>query len=156
MGVISRLPLPPATSSSAVSTASPLPPPPFALHDATLPLQLVGSLLFSRSFAVDAQAHVPLLLQGQQLLEQFLHVGVHLGRRLHEGTLPGCGLSLTLLRLHLALGRLVALVAHEHDGNGLYTALDGQNLERQGIESVRTVCLSTNCLYVFLCFYSSL
>lgn len=106
-----------------------------ALHDAALPLQLVGSFLFSRALPVDAQAHVPLLLQGQQLLEQLLHVGVRLGRRLHEGALPGGGLSLALLRLHLTLGRLIAFVAHEHDGNGLHGAFDGQNLQRHRIVS---------------------
>lgn len=99
-----------------------------ALHDAALPLQLVSSFLFSRALPVDAQAHVPLLLQSQQLLEQFLHIGVHLGGRLHEGTFPGTGLSLALLRVHLTLGRLITLVAHEHDGNGLHVALDGYNL----------------------------
>lgn len=121
-----------------ISTVS---PPPLALHDAALPLQLVGSFLFSRTLAVDAQAHVPLLLQGQQLLEQFLHVGVRLGRRLHEGTLPGGGLSLALLRLHLTLCRLVTFVAHKHDGNGLHGAFDSQDLEGHGIKSVRTVHL---------------
>lgn len=124
-------------SPSCLSTASL----PLALHDAALPLQLVGSFLFSRALAVDAQAHVPLLLQGQQLLEQFLHVGVRLGRRLHEGTLPGGGLSLALLRLQLTLGRLIAFVAHEHDGNGLHGAFDGQNLEGQGTKSVGTLRL---------------
>lgn len=109
-----------------------------ALHNAALPLQLVSSLLFPRALAVDAQAHVPLLLQGQQLLEQFLHVGVRLGRRLHEGTLPGGGLSLALLCLHLALSHLVTLVAHQHDGNGLHGAFDGHNLQGHGIRSVRT------------------
>lgn len=99
-----------ASSSVAVFTASPLQLQP--LHDAALGLQLVGSFLFPRAFPVDAQAHVPLLLQCQQLLEQFLHVGVRLSRRLHEGTLPGVGLGLALLRLDLALSRLVALVAH--------------------------------------------
>lgn len=120
--------------------------PPLALHDAALPLQLVGSFLFPRALAVDAQTHVPLLLQGQQLLEQLLHVGVRLGRCLHEGTLPGGGLSLALLRLHLALGRLVTFVAHEHDGNGLHGAFDGQNLQRHGIGSVRTDEASTTYL----------
>ncbi len=140
MGVESTSP-PPSCLLCCFHISTVSPPPPLALHDAALPLQLVGSFLFSRALAVDAQAHVPLLLQGQQLLEQFLHVGVRLGRRLHEGTLPGGGLSLALLRLHLTLGRLVTFVAHEHDGNGLHGAFDGQDLEGHGIKSVRTVRL---------------
>jgi len=126
-----------AGSSVVESTASPLQPP-LALHDAALPLQLVGSFLFSRSFPVDAQAHVPLLLQRQQLLKQFFHIRVCLGRRLHEGGLPGGGLSLAILRLHLTLARLIALVAYKHDGNGLHTALNRQNLQRYDVTAVRT------------------
>lgn len=121
-------------ASSAVSTSPQrvrrLP----SLHDAALPLHLVGSFLFCRALAVDAQAHVPLLLQGQQILKQFLYIGVRLGRRLHEGTLPGGGLSLGLLPLHLALGRLVAFVAHKHDGNGLHCPFDGQDLLVNGFQ----------------------
>lgn len=97
-----------------VSTANLQPP---VLHDAALPFQLFGSFLFSRALAVNAQAHVPLLLQGQQLLKQFLNVGVRLGRCLHEGTLPGGGLSLGVLPLHLTLSRLVTFITHKHYGN---------------------------------------
>lgn len=111
---------------------------PAALHDTALSLQLVSSFLFSRPFPVDAQAHVPLLLQGQQLLEQFLDVGVRLGRRLHEGTLPGGRLSLTFLHLHLTLSCFIAFVAHKHDGNGFHAAFNGQNLNGHEITSVRT------------------
>lgn len=112
---------------SAAFKGRPLAPP---LHDHALRLQLVAPFLFPRAFPVDAQAHVPLGLQRQQLLEQLLHVAVGFGRRLGEGALPGGGLGLPRLRLHLPLGRLVALVAHEHDGNGFHAAFDGQDLQR--------------------------
>lgn len=58
---------------------------------------------------------------------------VGLGRGLHEGALPLFGLGLPVLGLHLPLG-LVALVAHQHDRDGLHVALDGQNLLVNGLE----------------------
>lgn len=102
-------------------------------HEAALPLDFVCPLLLVGPLAVDVEAHVPPLLQVEQLLEELLDIVVHLGRGLHEGALPLLGHGLALFRLHLAL-RLVALVAHQHDGDALHAALDLHDLLVDGLQ----------------------
>lgn len=116
-------------SLSPISTFSP-PPPPLVLHHAAFPLQSLGAGLLPRALAVDVEAHVSLLVQVEELLEELGDVVVGLGRRLHEGALPLVGLGFPVLGFHLPVG-LVALVAHEHDGNGINVAFDGQDLQER-------------------------
>lgn len=99
------------------------------LHYAAFALQSLGTGLLPRALAVDVEAHVPLLVQVEELLEELGYVMVGLGRRLHEGALPLVSLGFPILGLHLSLG-LIALVAHKHDGDGLNIALYGQDLQR--------------------------
>lgn len=99
------------------------------LHEAAFALQSLGTGLLPRALAVDVEAHVPLLVQVEQLLEELCDVVVGFGRGLHEGALPLLGLGLAVLGLHFPLG-LVALVAHQHDRDGLDVTLDGQNLQK--------------------------
>lgn len=118
-------------SLSSISTFSPPPPPlPLVLHHAAFPLQSLGAGLLPRALAVDVEAHVSLLVQVEELLEELGDVVVGLGRRLHEGALPLVGLGFPVLGFHLPVG-LVALVAHEHDGNGVNVAFDGQDLQER-------------------------
>lgn len=102
------------------------------LHDAAFPFQLVSPALLPRTLAIDVQTHVPLLLQVEKLLEQLSDIVVSLGRGLHESTLPGLGLGLSILGLDFPL-RLVTLVPHEHDWDGLYVAFDSENLLVYGL-----------------------
>lgn len=88
--------------------------------------------MLSGTFAVDVQTHVPLLLQVEQLLEQLGDVVVGFSRGLHESALPGLGLGLSIICLHLPLS-LVALVAHKHDGDVLHVALDSEDLLVYGL-----------------------
>lgn len=131
----SRLPL----SLSSFSSFSPLndlllpppPPPPLLfLHHAAFPFQSLGAGLLPRALAVDVEAHVSLLVQVEELLEELGDVVVGLGRRLHEGALPLVGLGFSVLGFHLPVG-LVALVTHKHDGNGVNVAFDGQDLQER-------------------------
>ncbi len=114
----------------ALSLPPPPPPPLLDLHHAAFALQSLGAGLLPRALAVDVEAHVPLLVQVEELLEELGDVVVGLGRRLHEGALPLVGLGFPVLGLHLPLG-LIALVAHKHDGNGLDVALYGQDLQKR-------------------------
>lgn len=98
------------------------------LHHAALALQSLSAGLLPRALAVNVEAHVPLLVQVEELLKELCYVVVSLGRRLHEGALPLVSLSLPVLGLHLPLG-LITLVAYEHDGDSFDVALYGQDLQ---------------------------
>lgn len=112
------------------------------LHHAALALQSLGTGLLPWTLAVNVEAHVPLLVQVEKLLKELSYVVVGLGWRLHEGALPLVGLSLSVLGVHLPLG-LVTLVTHEHDGNGLDVAFNGQNLQWQrDIKSILSAFIS--------------
>jgi len=108
------------------------------LHHAAFSLQSLGAGLLPRALPVNVEAHVPLLVQVQELLEELRDVVVGLGRRLHEGALPLVGLGFSVLGLHLPKG-LIALVPHEHDGDGLNVSLYGQHLQRRK-RNIRDTC----------------
>lgn len=115
---------------------SPQPSPPPSvllqdLHHAAFALQSLSAGLLPGALAVNVEAHVPLLVQVEELLKELRDVVVGLGRRLHEGALPLVGLGFPVLGLHLPVG-FVALVSHKHDGDGLHIAFYGQNLQRAG------------------------
>lgn len=64
------------------------------------------------------------LLHVEQLLEQLGDIVIGFGRCLHEGYAPGGRLRLPLhLRHFTQLGALIALIAHQHNGNRVDIAL---------------------------------
>lgn len=102
-------------------------------HNDTLPLEFLCPLLLLGFLAVDLQADRPALLQIQQFLEELLHVVIRLGRGFHEAALPPLGLGLAVTGLHLSQ-RVVALVAHQHDGDALHVPLDLAHLFVDGLQ----------------------
>ena len=103
-------------------------------HHHALALELLFPFLLLALFPVDLEAHGPALLQVEQLLEELLHVEVELGRGLHEGALPLAGQHLGLAALHFAVGALVTLVPHQHDGDALHVPFDLADLFIDGLE----------------------
>lgn len=101
-----------------------------ALHHTAFALQSLCTGLLPRALAVDVEAHVPLLVQIEELLEELCDIVVGLGGCLHEGALPAVGLVLPILGFHLAMG-FITLVSHKHNGDGLHVAFYGQDLQKK-------------------------
>lgn len=120
-------PPPPNPLSTALTSFH---PPLLDSHQAAFALQSLCAGLLSGTFTVNVEAHVPLLVQVEELLEELGDVVIGFGWCLHKGALPLVGLSLPVLGLHLSLG-LVTLVSHKHYRNRLNVAFYGQNLQRK-------------------------
>lgn len=88
-----------------------------SLHERALLPDLLCAFELGLPLRVELQGDVAVLLHVEKLLEQLLDVVVGLGRRLHEVAAPRLGLGLALRHRHLPVLRLVALVAHQHDGD---------------------------------------